>query len=107
MGLCAILNDQDCDGTDVSWIYDAAWEALAPQQAGALCSGDRAEDMALRLKYAGMPAGAIAIEKDYDKLIDRLAAAGHNTTVVANYSSMMEFRKHIAARLGLAGFWEG
>ena len=44
---------------------------------------------------------------DYDKLIDLLAAAGHNTTVVANYSSMMEFRKHIAARLGLAGFWEG
>ena len=107
MGLCAILNDQDCDGTDVSWIYDAAWEALAQRQAGALCAGDRAEDMALRLKYAGMPAQAIRIEKDYDKLIDELAAAGHNTTVVANYSSMMEFRKHIAARLGLAGFWEG
>lgn len=107
MGLCAILNDQDCDGTDVSWIYDASWEAIAAKKSEALFAGDRAEDMALRLKYAGMPAGGIQIEKDYDKLIDRLAAAGHDTTVVANYSAMMEFRKHIAARLGLAGFWEG
>lgn len=107
MGLCAILNDQDCDGTDVSWIYDASWEAIAAKKSSAVFAGDRAEDMALRLKYAGMPAEGIAIEKDYDKLIDMLAAAGHDTTVVANYSAMMEFRKHIAARLGLAGFWEG
>ena len=107
MGLCAILNDQDCDGTDVSWIYDASWEAIAAKKDAAIFAGDRAEDMALRLKYAGMPAAGIQIEKDYDKLIDRLGAAGHDTTVVANYSAMMEFRKHIAARLGLAGFWEG
>ncbi len=107
MGLACILNDQDCDGTDVSWIYDAHWEAIAAAKDSALFAGDRAEDMALRLKYAGMPAAGIAIEKDYDKLIDLLAAAGHDTTVVANYSAMMEFRKHIAARLGLAGFWEG
>ena len=107
MGLCALLNDQDCDGTDVSWIYDASWEAIAAKKDAAVIGGERAEDMALRLKYAGMPAAGISVEKDYDKLIDRLAAAGHDTTVVANYSSMMEFRKHIAARLGLAGFWEG
>lgn len=107
MGICAILNDQDCDGTDVSWIYDAAWEAIAAKKSSAVFSGDRAEDMALRLKYAGMPEQGITIEKDYEKLIDALAAAGHDTTVVANYSAMMEFRKHIAARLGLAGFWEG
>ncbi len=107
MGLTCILNDQDCDGTDVSWIYDAHWEVIAAAKDSALFAGDRAEDMALRLKYAGMPAAGIAIEKDYDKLIDLLAAAGHDTTVVANYSAMMEFRKHIAARLGLAGFWEG
>ncbi len=107
MGLCVLLNDQDCDGTDVSWIYDASWEAIAAKKDAAVFGGERAEDMALRLKYAGMPAAGISIEKDYDKLIDRLAAAGHDTTVVANYSSMMEFRKHIAARLGLAGFWEG
>ena len=107
MGLCALLNDQDCDGTDVSWIYDASWEAIAAKKDAAGDGGERAEEMALRLKYAGMPAAGISVEKDYDKLSDRLAAAGHDTTVVANYSSMMEFRKHIAARLGLAGFWEG
>lgn len=107
MELVAILNDQDCDGTDVSWIYDAAWEAIAAKKSHATFSGDRAEDMALRLKYAGIPAQGITVQKDYEKLIDLLAAGEHNVTVVANYSAMMEFRKHIAARLGLAGFWEG
>ena len=37
-------------------------------------AGDRAEDMALRLKYAGMPAQAIRIEKDYGGH-DRYASA--------------------------------
>ncbi len=106
MGLVCILNDNDCDGTDVSWIYDAAWEAVCERRGTAICSGVRAEDMALRLKLAGMPDAGIRIIADYDQLIDTLAAGGH-TTVVANYSAMMDFRARLAARLGLAGFWEG
>ena len=106
-GLVCILNDQECDGTDVSWIYDASWESIAAELNEAYFSGDRAEDMALRLKYAGLPTEHIHVEKDYDKLIDTLAAAQHDTTVVANYSAMVAFRQKMANRLGLAGFWEG
>lgn len=107
MGLCCILSDAECDGTDVSWIYDAAWEELCATKHAALCGGARAEDMALRLKYAGLPAEGIRIVKDYDQLIDELGTLGHAVTVVANYSSMLEFHSRLASRLGLAGFWEG
>ena len=107
MGIACILNDQECDGTDVSWIYDAAWEAVCARKHEALCSGSRAEDMALRLKYAGMPAEGIRIEHDYSALVRALGQAGHPVTVVANYSAMLEFRAEVARVLGLAGFWEG
>ncbi len=107
MGIVCILNDQECDGTDVSWIYDAAWEAICTHKHEAICSGGRAEDMALRLKYAGMPSGGIRIMKDYDELIGELGRMDHNVTVVANYSAMLEFRAKVASALGLAGFWEG
>lgn len=107
MGLVCILNDQECDGTDVSWIYDAGWEAICAHKNAAICSGDRAEDMALRLKYAGMPASGIRIVHDYGELIEELGRMDHAVTVVANYSAMLGFRAKAASVLGLAGFWEG
>ena len=107
MGMVCILNDQECDGTDISWIYDADWEAICSRKSEAMCSGARAEDMALRLKYAGMPESGIRIVHDYGKLVDELGKMGHAMTVVANYSAMLEFRAKIASELGLAGFWEG
>lgn len=107
MGLVCLLNDQECDGTDVSWIYDAAWEPVCAQKATAICGGSRAEDMALRLKYAGMPQDGIRIVHDYGALIEELGRMDHPVTVVANYSAMLEFRARAASVLGLAGFWEG
>ncbi len=107
MGIVLLLNDQECDGIDVSWIYDASWESVCAHKSEAICGGSRAEDMAVRLKYAGMPAGGIRVEKDYGRLFDLLGEAHHPTTVVANYSSMLEFRAEVARRLKLAGFWEG
>ncbi len=105
--LVVLLNDQDCDGTDVSWIYDAAFEALAPRVDMVVCGGTRAEDMALRLKYAGVAAAGISIEKDNAALLDAIAALARPTVVVANYSAMLAFRGAAQRKLGLAGFWEG
>ena len=54
--LAFLLNDRFADGTDISWIWDVDFEALADQQVRftrVLVSGVRADDMALRLKYAG------------------------------------------------------
>lgn len=51
------LNDQDADGRDVSWIWDAAFELLSPivDRTGPLfCTGLRSGDMATRLQYAGI-----------------------------------------------------
>lgn len=51
--LVFILNDKIADGRDVSWIWDAQMEILNEiKPANIIVSGQRAEDMLLRIKYA-------------------------------------------------------
>lgn len=52
--LCVMLNDNYADGRDVSWIWDAAFEWV-PKDKPIVAGGTRAHDLALRLKYAGVP----------------------------------------------------
>src|SRR5207244_1913356 len=52
--LIAALNDRDADGRDVSWIWDADFESLAPAVEHAVITGVRSGDLALRFKYAGL-----------------------------------------------------
>lgn len=61
--LMFILNDTPADGKDVSWIWDADIEQLNKIKniANFYCSGVRAEDAALRIKYAGFDTKKIKI----------------------------------------------
>ena len=61
--LAVCLNDRGADGTDVSWIWDADFEglsALSGRLKQVIVSGDRAQDMRVRIKYAGIPDGRSA-----------------------------------------------
>src|SRR2546430_10040468 len=53
LDLLAILNDNAADGHDISWIWDTAIEDVAGHLRRVTFAGTRAEDMALRFKYAG------------------------------------------------------
>src|SRR5204862_3934978 len=44
--LLAALNDRDADGRDVSWIWDADFESLAPSIEHAVVTGIRSRDLA-------------------------------------------------------------
>lgn len=61
--LLIALNDNYADGRDVSWIWDAQFEAI-PRNKQVVVSGERAEDMAVRLKYAGLPENQLQIQSD-------------------------------------------
>jgi len=50
-----ILNDNIADGQDVSWIWDVDFERAVGHTQSLVVSGTRALDLALRLKYAGIP----------------------------------------------------
>lgn len=102
-----VINDRDQDGTDVSWLWDVDFEGMQALKNGlatVFASGLRAEDMALRLKYAGIPMKKIQILREYHRLIDSGLAsvpAGGTFFIVATYTAMMDIRKILRSRYGL------
>ena len=54
LDVLGVLNDRIADGRDVSWVWDADWEVLAPHVRRMTCAGTRAAELALRMKYAGV-----------------------------------------------------
>jgi UDP-N-acetylmuramyl tripeptide synthase len=97
--LFCVLNDNIADGRDVSWVWDADFEVLAPRVRRATCSGTRAAEMALRLKYAGVPAARIAVEPGLAAGIDRaLAGADGRLFALPTYTAMLALRELLVAR---------
>ena len=90
--VCILLNDNDQDGHDVSWIWDAHFERLdVPEIKHIICSGLRAYDMALRLKYEGLEDRIIVIE-EVEKAIAWLDEAGMKSYVIATYTALHSTR---------------
>lgn len=90
--LMIILNDNAQDGTDVSWIYDAQFErVLALSTPQIICSGKRAYDMALRIKYANYP-GAIEVIEDPKEALDHLYQYKIKGYVIATYTALAPIR---------------
>lgn len=95
----AILNDNIADGRDVSWVWDADFEVLAPRVRHATCSGTRAAEMALRLKYAGVPTERLTVEPGLDAGLDRaLAGADSRLYALPTYTAMLGLREALVAR---------
>jgi lipid II isoglutaminyl synthase (glutamine-hydrolysing) len=100
------LNDKIADGRDVSWIWDADFELLRGRVRRATCSGTRAEEMALRLKYAGIDAD-IDVDRNLGRSLDKAVAhreGGAPLFALPTYTALLELRDILAER-GVAGRW--
>jgi UDP-N-acetylmuramyl tripeptide synthase len=106
LDLWLALNDRIADGRDVSWIWDADFELLAGRVATVTCSGTRAEEMALRLKYAGIDAH-LAIDRNLGTSLDAAVARGDRSRplfALPTYTALLDLRDELAER-GMAGRW--
>ena len=106
LDLWLALNDRIADGRDVSWIWDADFELLAGRVRSLTCSGTRAEEMALRFKYAGIDAQPV-IDRDLASSLDKAVATGDRARplfALPTYTALLELRDALAAR-GVAGRW--
>jgi UDP-N-acetylmuramyl tripeptide synthase len=105
LDLWMALNDRIADGRDVSWIWDADFEVLAGRVRRITCSGTRAEEMALRLKYAGIET-ELDVERDLGDSLDAALsnAAGERVYALPTYTALLELRDLLAGR-GLAKRW--
>ena len=108
--LVICLNDRGADGTDISWIWDADFEGLAKLGARigeVVVSGDRAQDMRVRIKYAGIADEHIRVERDYERLVDWIGQQEKPVYLMPTYTAMLELRQTIVRRCGGTDFWEG
>ena len=65
----------------------------------ATCSGTRAAEMALRLKYAGVPTERIAVEPDLGAGLDRALGGGDGRLfALPTYTAMLALRDLLVAR---------
>jgi UDP-N-acetylmuramyl tripeptide synthase len=105
--LWVALNDRIADGRDVSWIWDADFEILADRVRRVVCTGTRAPEMALRLKYAGWPLDRIEVSDGIERSLDEaVAAAPTRLFALPTYTALLELRTLLSDR-GLAGdYWQ-
>jgi lipid II isoglutaminyl synthase (glutamine-hydrolysing) len=103
------VNDRIADGRDISWIWDVDFELLADAERIVL-TGDRALDMRVRLKYAGVPTDRVEVAPAAAGGVDgalRLAADGEEVFILPTYTAMLELRAEMARRGYLRPFWQG
>ncbi len=96
--VCILLNDNDQDGHDVSWIWDAHFERLnIPQIKHIVCSGTRAYDMALRLKYESLE-DKVIVKEDPKEAIQWLDEQNLDSFVLATYTALHSTRALLKKR---------
>lgn len=86
------INDNYADGRDISWLWDSDFEQLKDAKKMVITSGIRANDMAARLKYAGIPQKRIIIEPDIKKAIN-IATKEGKTTILPSYTALLSIKK--------------
>lgn len=104
------LNDNLADGTDVSWIWDAGFERLFEGEGGGrlnlIVSGERADDMRLRLKYAGAAEDSVRVVRSESELVEAVTTAGGQVCILPTYTAMLPLRAALAAKCGRKEFWK-
>lgn len=103
------LNDLDADGHDISWIWDAHYEKLCTESpVKNMCVwGRRAEDMKMRLKYAGAEEGRIKYAEDLGRLLRQIRTSRLPVFILPNYTAMLPLRDALRRAAGREAFWKG
>ncbi|MCW3024839.1 MAG: hypothetical protein JWM29_271 [Solirubrobacterales bacterium] len=107
--LLSVLNDKIADGRDVSWIWDADFELLAGRIRQVTCSGTRAPELAVRLKYAGVDPARIRVQPDLARALREAAADRPDGDAplyaLPTYTAMLSLRDLLVARGEASSAW--
>lgn len=105
--LLLALNDNFADGKDVSWIWDIEFERFKVKdlRLKIFCTGTRAEDLALRLKYADFDSPII--EKDLNRAFEKARKDLRGRLfILPTYTAMLELQQ-VLTHLGIKGhYWQ-
>jgi UDP-N-acetylmuramyl tripeptide synthase len=97
------------DGEDFAWLWDVDLEQLVPQLASLVISGTRAEEVALRFKYAGAGPEVTQVLPGRTAALDKALNAtppGESLYIFAGYTPMRELRSIMQRRGWVPASWK-
>jgi UDP-N-acetylmuramyl tripeptide synthase len=97
------------DGEDFAWLWDVDFEAAAASIGQVTVSGLRADELANRLKYAGVDPNRITIVEDRRQALDVALAGtepGDTLTILAGYTPTIELREAMRRRGWVGRYWK-
>ncbi len=97
------------DGEDFAWLWDVDIEELAPDILDVVCSGNKPEELAMRLKYAEVPVDRIQLIEEREAALDaalKNAGAGGTLYILCSYTPTHELRRIMQKRGWVKHFWE-
>ena len=97
------------DGQDFAWLWDVDLELLAPRLASLVVSGTRAEEVALRFRYAGAPPEIMKVLPGRPAALQAALAdtpPGESLYVFAGYTPMRELRGVMQRRGWVQPSWQ-
>ena len=97
------------DGEDFAWLWDVELEQLVPQLASLTISGTRAEEVALRFKYAGVDPSVMQVIPGREAALQTALSrtpAGEYLHIFAGYTPMRELRSIMQRRAWVPPFWQ-
>lgn len=99
LNLLISINDNYADGRDVSWLWDVNLEDFLSKTKVnyIITSGLRAEDMAVRLKYANFDINKVKVINSVDKALDTISELTKEEliAVLPNYTSLYDVNKYL------------
>jgi UDP-N-acetylmuramyl tripeptide synthase len=109
LDVLGLLNDRTADGHDVSWVWDADFEQLAPRLRTMTCAGTRAAELAVRMKYAGADPGLLRVEHDLGAALDNALRSGDRSRplyALPTYTALLDLRELLVRRGLTSRYWE-
>jgi UDP-N-acetylmuramyl tripeptide synthase len=101
------LNDRIADGRDISWVWDADFELLADRVESFVCTGTRAAEMALRLKYAGWPEERLTVVREVDRSLEVVLEGGPaKVFALPTYTALLELRTLLSEDHDATRYWK-
>ncbi|GCE05828.1 MurT ligase domain-containing protein [Dictyobacter aurantiacus] len=97
------------DGQDFGWLWDVDLEDIAPDILDAVCSGNKSEELAMRLKYAEVPTNKITLIEDREAALEaaiKQVEPGGTLYIMSGYTPTQELRRVMQKRGWVKHFWE-
>ncbi len=97
------------DGEDFSWLWDIEVEEVAQDIADVVCSGNKPEELAMRLKYAEIPIDKITRIADLATALDaalKNAGPGGTLYILCSYTPTNQLRRIMQKRGWVKHVWQ-